>query len=214
MAKIPFGILEPVIGTIGPVTGKTWKGKATLSSHRSPAKTDKNPTPAQLNQRNKFGFVSKFMNGLGPLVKMTFKELATGKTEFHCAVSYNVCNAISGAHPDYILHYPLVSVGRGTLPNAVLPEAKAGDAPGDIRFAWADNTSIGTAAATDRAIAVIYIPGPGYWIYNATPEALRSDGSLAHTINGYQGTVHTWLTFVTDGGKASDSIYTGEVVVG
>src|SRR5882724_94005 len=68
MAKIPFGILGPVIGSLGPVTGKTWKGKATLSSHRNPAKTDKNPTPAQLNQRKKFGFVSQFLNGPGPLV--------------------------------------------------------------------------------------------------------------------------------------------------
>src|SRR6266566_1602867 len=68
MAKIPFGILGPVIGSIGPVTGKTWKDKATLSSHRKPAKTDKNPTPAQQNQRKKFGFVNKFLNGLGPLV--------------------------------------------------------------------------------------------------------------------------------------------------
>ena len=65
MAKIPFGILGPVIGTMGPVTGKTWKDKATLSSHRNPAKTDKNPTPAQLNQREKFGFVSRFLHGLG-----------------------------------------------------------------------------------------------------------------------------------------------------
>ena len=81
MAKIPFGILGPVIGSLGPVTGKTWKDKATLSSHRKPAKTDKNPTPAQLNQREKFGFVSRFLNGLGPLVKKTFKELANGKTE-------------------------------------------------------------------------------------------------------------------------------------
>src|SRR5882724_5577485 len=140
MAKIPFGILGPVIGSLGPVTGKTWKDKATLSSHRKPAKTDKNPTPGQLNQRKKFGFVSKFLNGLGPLVKKSFKELATGKTEFQCAVAYNVSNAVSGVYPNYSLHYELVSVGRGTLPNAVLPEAKPGDTPGEIRFVWADNT--------------------------------------------------------------------------
>jgi len=48
MAKIPLGMLGPVIGTIGPVTGKIWKDKATVSSRRSSAKKDKNPTPAQL----------------------------------------------------------------------------------------------------------------------------------------------------------------------
>ena len=212
MAKIPFGILGPVIGSLGPVTGKTWKDKATLSSHRREAKTDKNPTPAQLNQRNKFGFVSRFLNGLGPLVKMSFEELATSKTEFQCAVSYNVSNAVSGAHPNYTLHYELVSVGRGTLPNAVLPEAKLGDTPGEIRFIWADNTGIGTAAATDKAIAVMYLPGIDSWVYTDT-EAKRSDGTIVHSLTGIKGTVHTWLIFVSDNDKASDSVYTGAVAL-
>ena len=212
MAKIPFGILGPVIGTIGPVIGKTWKDKATLSSHRSPAKTDKNPTPAQLNQREKFGFVNKFMHGLGPLVKQSFKELANGKTEFQCAVGYNVSKAVSGVYPNYTLHYELVSVGRGTLPNAVLPEAKPGDAPGEIRFIWADNTGMGTAAATDKAIAVIYLAGPDRWTYRSL-EAKRSDCAIAHTFTGIKATAHTWLVFVSDNGKASDSVYTGALLL-
>jgi len=212
MAKIPFGILGPVIGSLGPVVGKTWKGKATLSSQRNPAKTDKNPTPAQLNQRKKFGFVSQFLHGLGPLVKKTFKELANGKTEFQCAVAYNVSNAVSGVHPNYTLHYELVSVGRGTLPNAVLPEAKLGDIPGEIRFIWADNTGIGTAAATDTAIAVIYVPGVERWArYDL--EAKRSDCSIVHSFTGIKGTVHTWLVFVSDNDKASDSVYTGALTL-
>ena len=212
MAKIPFGILGPLIGTLGPVIGKTWKDKATLSSQRSPAKTDKNPTPAQLNQREKFGFVSKFLHGASSLVKITFRELAIGKTEFQCAVSYNVSNAVSGAYPDYTLHYNLVSVGRGTLPNAVLPEAKPGDTPGEIRFIWADNTGIGTAAATDTAIAVMYLANEKHWA-RVPQDAKRSDGSLVHKFTGYKGTVHTWLTFVSDNEKASDSVYTGAVVL-
>jgi len=212
MAKIPFGILGPVIGSIGPVTGKTWKGKATLSAHRKEAKNDKDPTPAQLNQRNKFGFVSKFLNGLGPLVKMSFEELARGKTEFQCAVSYNVSNAVSGAHPNYTLHYELVSVGRGNLPNAVLPEAKLGDTPGEIRFIWADNTGIGTAAATDKAIAVMYLPGIDSWVYT-DKEVKRSDCAIVQNFTGIKGTVHTWLVFVSDNEKASDSVYTGALDV-
>jgi len=213
MAKIPFGILGPVIGTLGPVTGKTWKNKATLSSRRREAKTDKNPTPAQLNQREKFGFVSKFLHGASSLVKTTFKELATGKTEFQCAVSYNVSNAVSGVYPDYTLHYNLVSVGRGTLPNAVLPEAKPGDTPGEIRFIWADNTGIGTAAATDTAIAVMYLADIKRWA-RVPHDAKRSDCSMVYRFTSYKGTVHTWLTFVSDNEKASDSVYTGALVLG
>ena len=212
MAKIPFGILGPVIGSIGPVTGKTWKGKATLSSHRNEAKNDKNPTPAQLNQREKFGFVCRFLHGASSLVKTTFREQAEGKTEFQCAVAYNVSNAVSGVYPDYTLHYHLVSVGRGTLPNAVLPEAKPGDTPGEIRFTWADNTGIGTAAATDTAIAVMYLADTKHWA-RVPLDAKRSDGSIVYTFTGYKGTVHTWLTFVSDNKKSSDSVYTGTIIL-
>lgn len=214
MAKIPFGILGPVIGSMGPVTGKMWKTQATLSSHRKPAKTDKEPTPAQLNQRQKFGFVSKFLGGLDRLVKKTFRELAASRTEFQCAISYNVCNAVSGAYPDYTLHYDRVSVGRGTLPNAVLPEAKPGDAPGEIRFVWADNTGIGTAASGDTAIAIAYCPDIQRWAYKKEPDAKRADCADALTVPAFNGkAVHTWLVFVSDSEKASDSVYTGEMVI-
>jgi hypothetical protein len=214
MAKIPFGILGPFIGSIGPVTGKMWKDKGTISAKRNEAKTDKNPTPAQLNQREKFGFVNRFLHGASDLVKMTFRELATSRTEFQRAVSYNVSNAVSGAYPDYTMHYDLVSVGRGTLPNAVLSEAKPGDTPGEICFVWADNTGIGTAAAADKAIAVIYLPNEKCWAYNnSLQEAQRSDCSIILNLRHHQGTVHTWLLFTDGKGKASDSVYTGALTL-
>jgi hypothetical protein len=99
-------------------------------------------------------------------------------------------------------------VGRGTLPNAMLPEAKTGEAPGDIRFVWADNSGIGTAAATDKAIAVVYLPAAVHWGYFGT-RVNRSDGALVYSLGSYKGTVHTWLVFISGNGKASDSVYTG-----
>jgi hypothetical protein len=213
MAKIPFGILGAFIGKVGPVIGKTWKGKAIVTSKRGPSKRDEDPTPEQAKLRTKFGFTSKFLKGSGPLVKKTFHEGAIGVTEFHCAVSYNVCNAVSKTDAGFKLHYELVSIGRGTLPNAVLPEAKAEDG-GNIRFIWADNTGVGTAAATDAAIAVLYHPASGRWLYEKAPDAKRSDCSVVFNLSGLKGhTVHTWLTFVSENKKAADSVYTGELVV-
>ena len=215
MAKIPFGILGPFSGTIGPVVGSKWKIKDTMRSARSASKRDKNPTPDQAKQRTKFGFTSHFLGGLGPLVKNSFRELSTDKTGFQCAVSYNVCNAVSGDDSGYTVHYEHVSLGRGTLPNAVLPEAKAGDTPGDIRFIWADNTGLGTAAANDTAIVVAYEPGVERWLYKKAPAAKRADCSDVFNLPGLVGKkLHTWLLFISDNGKASDSVYTGEVVVG
>jgi hypothetical protein len=214
MAKAPFGILGPFIGTVGTVIGSTWKTKSTMRSLRRPSKRDKHPTPGQSKQRSRFGFTSHFMKGLGPLVKKSFRELAIDKTEFQCAISYNVCNAVSGTGSGFMVSYELVSLGRGTLPNAVLPEAKATGDNGDIRFIWADNTGTGMAAATDTAIAVAYEPQAHRWLYLKTPLAKRSDASTVLSLPGLRGlSVHTWLMFVSESGRASDSVYTGKVIV-
>lgn len=215
MAKIPFGILGPFSGKAGTVIGTRWKGKAIMRSLRSESARDEDPTPKQAVQRTKFGFVSKFMKGLAPLVKRSYAELAVGKTEFQCAISHNLCNAVSGSSPHFILHYDKVSVGRGTLPNAELPEAKGGDTPATVRFFWADNTGMGLASADDEALAVIYCPALKRWVHESLPKATRADGSLTAIIPAFSGkTVHTWLTFVSDNEKASDSVYTGEIILG
>lgn len=214
MAKIPFGILGPFSGTVGHVIGRSWKGKAVMTGLRKASKRDKHPTAGQKAQRTKFGFTSKFMKGLAPLVKKSFRELAIGKTEFQCALSYNIYNAVSGKAPDFTLHYELVAVGRGTLPNAVLPEVKTGEATGDILFIWADNSGIGGAAATDTAFVVVYNPADRTWLYKKEPDAKRSDGAAALRLPHLAGkTVHTWLTFVSEAGRAADSIYTGKLLV-
>jgi hypothetical protein len=215
MAKIPFGILGAFIGTVGPVVGSTWKNKSTMRSLRRPSKRDKHPTPDQSKQRSRFGFTSHFMRGLGPLVKKSFREMAIDKTEFQCALSYNVCNAVSATAGGFMVHYERVSLGRGTLPNALLPEAKTTEGSADIRFTWADNTGMGTAAATDTAIAVAYSPDIHRWLRLKETGAQRSDCVSVLSLPGLRGKkVHTWLVFVSENGKASDSVYTGEILVG
>ncbi|MBS1564861.1 MAG: hypothetical protein JST39_10750 [Bacteroidetes bacterium] len=214
MAKIPEGILGVLIGSLGPVTGKKWKKLSTLSSKRTAAKTDKNPTGAQKVQRSKMGVVSGFHKGSKNLVKLTFKEPATDITEFQCAISYNMCNAVSYTDDGYVLHYDRTAIGRGTLPNAEFPEVKAGDKQGDVRFLWADNTGVGQAAADDTAILVVYDPDWGHWIWNREQPVRRADSGAALSLPAYSGkTVHTWLTFVSAAGKSADSIYTGALKV-
>jgi len=212
MAKIPFGVLGPFFGKAGPISGYTWKGKAVMRSQRKPS--NKPPTAAQAQQQNKFGVVSRFLGGISDFIKTSFKELAIGKTEFQCAMSYNMANAVSGTNPDFTLHYDRVAVSRGSLPNAVLPEAKARDAAGEIIFTWADNTGIGLAAAADKAIPVLYYPGRNIWTRDIKPAVSRADGSVVLSIPGFSGqAIHTWLTFISEEGKAADSVYTGEVLV-
>ena len=212
MAKIPFGVLGPFFGKVGPVSGYKWKEISVMRSLRG--KSNKPPTEAQLQQREKFGFTSKFLKGISDLIKIGFGELAIGKTEYQCAMSYNLDNAVSGKRPDFKLHYDKVAVSRGSLPNAVFPEVKAGDNASELRFIWADNSGIGLAAATDHAIAAVYCPAVKRWTFRQAPDAKRADCSALLVVPAFSGqTVHTWLTFVSEAGKASDSVYTGEIVV-
>ena len=210
MAKIPFGILGPFFGKAGTVSGYMWKGIPVMRALRRP--TNKPPTPAQVQQRAKFGFTSRFLGGLSSeFIKTGFHELAKGKTEFQCAMSYNIAHAISGTHPDFKIHYELVCVSRGQLPNAVLPEVKM---EGDkIRFFWADNTGIGMAAAGNRAMLAAYCPANNEWC-SAISDAQRADCSaLLPVINVDGSRYQTWLSFVSADGVTADSIYTGEVMV-
>ena len=79
---------------------------------------------------------------------------------------------------------------------------------------WADNTGIGTANAADKAILAASSPAQGLWYYK-TSDSNRSDCSALLELPVFKGkTVHTWLTFVSEGGKAADSVYTGDLVVG
>jgi len=209
MAKIPFGILGPFFGKAGTVSGYMWKGMPVMRSLREP--TGKPATPAQVQQRAKFGFTSRFLSDLSDFIKTGFHELAIGKTEFHCAMSYNMAHAISGTYPDFTIHYEQVSVSRGGLPNAVSEAKKEGD---KIRFFWADNTGIGMAAASNRAMLAAYCPDSKAWCY-AISDVQRADCSALLPISGITGQrFHTWLSFVSADGVTADSVYTGEVVMG
>ncbi|HEY4149264.1 MAG TPA: DUF6266 family protein [Chitinophagaceae bacterium] len=209
MAKHPFGILGPFFGKVGTVTGYTWKKIPVMRA--LPRKTNKKRSPAQVNQQQKMAFVTRVLKGLSNFIRIGFKEEATAMTEFNKAISCNMSHAVSGASPDFKLHYDLVAVSRGSLPNAVLPEAKPEGAA--IRFCWADNSGIGKAAATDKAIVAVYRPDINSW-YTLVSDVRRTDASVLFQLPGNEGKpFHTWLSFVSEEGETACSAYTGEVAM-
>lgn len=209
MAKIPFGILGPFFGKTGTVSGYTWKGIPVMRA--LPAESNKQPTEAQLQQRAKFGFTSKFLGGLSTFIKTGFRELAKGRTEFQCAMSYNMAHAIGGAYPDFRIHYAQVAVSRGQLPNVASPEAKTEGS--HLRVFWEDNSGVGWAAASDRAIVVLYWPALNVWsYYNPGPQ--RADCTMVVPVADRENhPFHAWLTFTSKAGAMADSEYIGEFVM-
>ncbi|MBE7174408.1 MAG: hypothetical protein INR73_27805 [Williamsia sp.] len=210
MARIPKGILGPLSGSVGTVVGASWKGINYIRSKPIDAKRES--TVDQLDHQLKFSTVVGFVQPLTAVVEITYKKYAVGMSEYNAAFSYNYANALAGVTPDYTIDYAKALVSRGDLPNAV--NMKASITGTDIFFTWEDNSGVGKAATTDMSVIVAYCPELSQTLFSNLA-ATRSAGAATLKVADFvDRTVQTWLSFVSkDGKEASNSFYTGELVV-
>jgi hypothetical protein len=211
MGRIKKGILGNFAGKVGTVAGSTWKGIGYMRS--LPESSGGDPSPAQLAHRAKFAFVIKFLKSLTGLLEFSFNDEAIHQSGFNAAMSHTMKSAVVGVAPNLLLSYPQVLVSRGSLPNAGGPAAAAGTA-GKIVFTWTDNTGLGKAQSTDRAILVAYSPDLDISAYTIAHD-MRSSGTSTLNVVGFNGkTVQTWISFLAaDGSEIATSLYTGPVNV-
>ena len=212
MGRISKGILGGFRGTVGTVVGSSWKGIEYIRSKagaRSGAASNK-----QLEQRAKFKMVSDFLNTIAALVKISFAGFAVNQTGRNHALAYMLSNAITGNYPDNMIDYSQVLVARGSkLPNAGSPSA-ASTNPGVIAFSWLDNSGLGEALATDRAILVAHCPELNQSVFTLEgPARSALTGSL--NVPDFAGKeVHTWISFISaDEKQVATSLYTGSMTV-
>jgi len=210
MGTITKGILGGFSGTVGTVIGGNWKGidyMRSQSSRRRGTSTQK-----QLEQRLKFGLISKFQQPLNGLLNESFSSYAVKMTGANSALSYNIRNAVSGIYPSYEINYSLALVSRGDMPNAVSPGTGA-VAGGTINFEWTNNAGTGKAAADDVAVMVVYCPSKQNCVYLESGE--RADQAASINVSGFAGeVVETWLFFFSaDGRETATSIFTGQLTV-
>ncbi len=211
MGTISKGILGGFSGTVGNVVGGNWKGINYMRSQGT-RKTGSN-TPKQLSQQAKFAVATKFLRSLGGLLMISFRNNAYQMTGINSALSYTLKNAIIGAYPAFTIDYNMALVSRGDLPNVASPAATAA-AGSVVKFTWTDNSGLGNAAATDKAILVVYCPSLSQSVYT-TGSAARSAGTDSLTVTHFHGlVVETFIGFISDDGKnIASSIYTGELTV-
>ena len=209
MARFRKGILGGFTGTIGTVIGGNWKGIDYMRSLPNIRNTE--PTLKQDLQRRKFRLVANFLRTMKPLLMISFKDSGMKMTGHNSAFSYTLKNAVAGVYPDFELDYTLVKIARGNLPNAVLTGADSTD-PGKIKFTWNDNTGIGAAKATDKAILVAYhadTQTAAFTIADAFRSGTVGELSVA-ALRGKQ--VETWLAFISEDDKdVSSSVHTGKI---
>lgn len=211
MGTISKGILGGFRGTVGTVIGGTWKGINYMRSRSDYRNT--NPSEAQLAQQLKFGLCIRFISSMTGLVRITFNSFAVQKTGTNSALSYTLRNAVTGTYPLFSISYPDVLVSRGDLPNVLGPAIVSG-AGSILTWSWTDNSGVGVAKATDKAILVAYCPSLNQCIYS-TGSADRSALTDSLNAGAFSGrAVETYLGFISeDGNDVATSLYTGQVTV-
>lgn len=211
MAKHGKGILGDFSGKVGTVVGGNWNGVSYMRS-LPVRKKNKKSSEAQLSQQARFALGLRFIRALSPLLDVSY-QTSSGKTNKNVALSQLLAQAIGGDYPDVFIDYSKVIVAKGSLNKADNPTVTA-PAAGMLRFNWTDNTILGNASATDKAIFVAYCPEKEGFIFSADG-GNRSAGFGIMDVNFFSGKeVHTWISFRSaNGAQSADSLYTGAVMV-
>ena len=212
MAIISSGILGGFSGTVGTVVGSNWRGIDYMRS-RAFYRKDRKFSPAQLDQQQKFGLVTRFSNTIPALLNLTYKRYAKRQTGRNSAVSYLLQHAVTGSSSNFQLDNSKVLISRGPLLGAQAATAVAGP-NALITFTWSNNAGAGGAKTSDKAIIVVYCPELQQSRYAIT-DATRSSGSASLQAMGFIGrTVHTWLGFISENEQqVANSVYAGALVM-
>ena len=211
MGKISKGILGGFSGKVGTVIGFIVKG---VSYMRSVAGSYSQPnTPAQLEQRAKFGLAISFIRPLTELLKIGFRNYTDKMSASNYAMSYTLKNAIRGAYPDFSIDFANVLLSKGTLAGALNPNALSIVA-GEVNFSWDDNSGEINAAPTDGALIVAYNPTRNEAVFT-NGESTRVDGTQTLAVpTSYTGeSLECYMAFVDAKGNVADSKYIGPVVM-
>src|SRR5574344_565546 len=211
MGTIKQGILGGFSGKVGTVIGGSWKG---ISYMRSQAQSVKNPrTDGQLSQRSKLALALDFLKPLTDIVRTGFKLYTNKQTAFNAAMSYTLANAISGDYPDYELNFASALISRGSLTSAT--NGAATSANGSVTVTWGDNTGVGTAKATDKALIAVLNADKGEAVTVSAGEARSTVTQTVSVPADWVGEeVQVYLGFISaDAKEVANSVYLGAVTV-
>lgn len=210
MATHLGGILGGFSGTVGAVVGSIWKGIFVM---RGKQQYTTNPnTVKQQERRNMFSVMLAFLKPLLGIIRLGFKSLAIGQTEFNAAMSYNIKNAITGVGIPFEVDYAAVRLTTGPIAPA-LTAATAVTLPDLVNFTWEGNLENPMALPTDQAYLIVVNPAKGLSVSVRTA-ALRDDEAKVVSIPAlFSGDdLHCYVAFENyEKTDFSNTVYAGMV---
>jgi hypothetical protein len=197
-------------GKIGPLVACRWREIDYLRSlpNRNP---DTKNHPNIVAKNTRFQLASKFLSAFKDLIKIGYDN--SGKqTSYNRAISNLLNTAFTDNYPDVYLDISKIQLSKGPIAEPLI-ENVTSTVEGRIDFAWTDNSGQDTANAPDKAILVAYCPEFGRAVYTIHGEIRTAESGTLEVpfFTGKQ--VHTWMAFVTDQNKVSNSVYAGMLTV-
>src|SRR5690606_28071740 len=113
------------------------------------------PTPAQLEQRDKFKTAMLFLTPIKPILSAYFGRPQDDKSTFNLATGYHIKYALLPDGLDaYVMDYPKVLISKGDLRGITNGGVTASGL--DLTLTWNDNSGQGNASSTDELVVVVY----------------------------------------------------------
>jgi hypothetical protein len=208
MAKSKDGPFGKLSGKVGNLVFATWKGIPYIRSRPSGNPSN---TKAQQTQRSKFGMVVKFVGRILPVIKAGFKWQKEQLPARNAAISYLMKNAVRGEKPDIWIDFSSVFVARGNLPP---PREATAERTSDniLSIRWTYHSGLAAKRASDKVLALAYIPELKQGIWSIDGTASRDDEHIILELPdaAVQKEAHVYLAFAdAEGNDASDSVYLG-----
>ena len=215
MARLETGQVGTFRGKVGQVVVAKWRD--VLVGKKTPTKSGKPGSDEQIDQRSKFGLVTKFFRGLGEVIKLGYQSQKTGMTPINAAVQYHLVNAVTGIFPNYALDYSKivlsnaingVEIDGGFAPTAV----PAPDCIVNITWQLSDRNYLKATTPDDLLSIIIYsLTKKKFIIYDrvVSRSALKYDVELPRIF--VNDVCHGYMFFTSPKGKAvSYSEYLGQ----
>jgi len=182
-----FGAISGRHGTA--VASRTADGRKIIRMYRVPS----NPkTPAQVIQRDKFGFVNAELSPLRDIFKVSFRN----KKGMNLAVSYALKNAVIGSAEDLSLDYTKLSFAWGSIqfPDQISASVQTGNA---VKIDWDSTLSMEDEIPDE--LNLVFMNSVSKFTILREGVALRDAGTVTFDLPEIwtDKEVHCWAYFST-----------------
>lgn len=212
MGKCNQGVFGNWTKRVGNVVGRVVNGRNIYSIYQPNVSNPQTETQQQI--RTKFSLLTKLGSVIGGFLAIGLMKSKGDGTWLSRFISVNFVDGITGTWPSYELNYPKLILSQG---NVDLPYNTAAQLQGsEINVSWIDNSGIGNARDSDKAMFLVFNKDKNQSIADteaADRSTRRASYDLPASWNG--DTVYVYFAMYRKADKvASTSVFLGQFTVG